>query len=70
MAGDQRSAWTLTLAPGSPLQRPIKELESGGDVLVVGGVRPWLSSSVAGPVPNRLRGQSVVGEQSVLSSLV
>lgn len=30
MAGDQRSAWTLTLAPGSPLQRPIKELESGG----------------------------------------
>lgn len=41
MAGDQRSAWTLTLAPGSPLQRRIKELESVcvcGGGLVVGGV--------------------------------
>jgi len=41
-----------------------------GMLLDVGGVRPWLYPSVAGPVSNRLRGQSETGRLSVLSSCI
>ncbi|KAM7387932.1 hypothetical protein PAMP_024139 [Pampus punctatissimus] len=52
MAGDQRSAWPLTLAPSGPFRGPVR-----GVLLDVGGVGLWLCPSVAGPVPNRLKGQ-------------
>lgn len=54
-----RSAWTLTLAPGSSLQMGGEGGFGEGGVLVVGGVSP----AGAARLPNRLRGRSVVGGQ-------
>lgn len=66
-SGDQRSLRPLTLAPASAPRRPRRGGGSAGRGWRQGGA---LSSSVAGPVPNRLRGQSEAREQSVLSGLV